>query len=425
MSFALPCRTHHTANGFHFKRIAMASHAPLTLSVAELDATGCCDPYAEHRPALLAANPDPNHPLSLDDAAAAGCSFTSVRDLLFPIAKLAQTDPGIRARLTCLINDYAIRSLPTFEARFPGDLRPRYAIEATQQFASGELSDSEWKPAALAGLRAWAAFYAPAPIYANGIWAAVSSGKAGNSLGWNCMSDDKLDGWLGWAEWATLALKLHLVEQHGGVDAYDSAVTDPPWTIERLVAWSRSNPPTPLPIPPIPAIEAKPVLAQAKRVGTYDLDWSFFSVFPEGLTRIDGVLMERNAFVTLPEGVQRIGQIYMCDDAGELVVPDSVRRIDELTVSYGSGVKLPVRLETIGSLVVDCGAELALPNGVQNIRSIKTWVDLDLPLSIRQVGSVELVCDDEDLGPEHAVTCGAIEIRSNAKNLSFPDRGEV
>lgn len=400
----------------------MPSPAPLTLSVAELDAMGCCDAYAGFRTVLLAANPDPDYPHSIDDALAAGCNFTNVRDLLFPVARLAQTDLGIRSRLTLLINDYAVCSLPTFEALFPGDLRPRRAIEATQQYASGGLSQSEWKPVVHAGLQAWAAFYAPAPIYANGMWAAVHSG-AGRFDGWNYMSDDELDGWLGWAEWAALTLKLHLVEQHGGIDAYDSADTDPPWTIDRLVAWSRSSPPAPLPLPPTPTVKTKPDHAWAKRVGTYDLDWSFFSVFPEGLTMIDGVVMERNSFVALPEGVQHIGQIYMCDDAGELVVPNSVRRIDELTVSYGSDVKLPTGLETIGSLVVDCDDAFDLPDGLLSIGSLKTRLDLELPLSIEQVGSIEFDCDDEDMDPPLTVSCGAFKITANVRNLSFPGRG--
>lgn len=399
----------------------MATPTPLTLSVAELDEMGCCEAYEAFRPLLLAANPDLNHPHSLDDAVAAGCNFTKVRDLLFPIARLAQTDAGIRARLTLLMNDYAARSLSTFETRFPGDLRPRHAIEATWQFVSGGLSLSDWQSAAHSGLRAWAAFYAPAPIYANGMWAAVHFGS-GSYGGWNFMSDDELDGWLGWAEWATLTLKLHLVEQHSGIDAYDSADTDPLWTIERLVAWFRSSAPAPLSLPPAISAETNPTHALARRVGTYELDWSFFSVFPEGLTKIDGVTMERNAFVALPEGVQHIGQIYMCDDAGELVVPDSVLRIDELTVSYGSDVKLPAGLETIGSLAVDCDDEFVLPDGIQTIGSIRTRLDLELPLSIEQVGSIEFDCDDEDMDPPLTISCGAVRITTNTKNLSFPGR---
>lgn len=399
--------------------MAMANPRQLTMSVADLDEMGCCEAYAEFRPKLLAANPNPNHANSIDDFLDAGCHITNVRDLLFPVARLAQTDLRIRTRLTLLINDYAIRSLPTFEARFPGDPRPRRAIEATQQFASGGLSQSEWKPAAHAGLKAWAAFYAPSPIFANGMWAAVSSG-AGSFVGWKDISEDELYGWLGWAEWAALCVKLHLVEQHGGTDAYDSADIDPPWTIRRLVAWARKCCPVPLSLPPDPPITTKPAHELAQRVGTYELDWSFFTVFPEGVKEIDSIQMDRNSFVCIPDGVQHIGEIYLCDDAGELIVPNTVRRIDELTLNYGSNVKLLSGLKSIGSLVVNCDGELILPDGIQSIGSIKTRLDLDLPLSIEHVGSIEFDPDDEGMEPPLTVSCGAIEIIANTRNLSFP-----
>ena len=107
----------------------------------------------------------------------AGASF---RKVLIDIARSGEV--GLRIVKTAAL-DFAERTLPYYEAKFPGDLRPRTAIDVARRYLRGEATFEELKAAAAAAdaayadAAAWAAHAVAWAIYAAAdaaAWAAWS-----------------------------------------------------------------------------------------------------------------------------------------------------------------------------------------------------------------------------------------------------------
>lgn len=82
--------------------------------------------------------------------------------------------------------DCAERVLPIFEAQYPGDGRPRKAIQATRDYAEGRIDAGELEAArAAAEAAAWAAWRAAA-------WAAQAAAWAARTAAW---ADAQVAAW--------------------------------------------------------------------------------------------------------------------------------------------------------------------------------------------------------------------------------------
>lgn len=81
------------------------------------------------------------------DARAAGVSMEQV---LWVASALALSNREIRRRLQQWNCDCAMRVLGIFETRFPGDGRPRGAIQAGRRYADGLIGAAEWAAARIA-----------------------------------------------------------------------------------------------------------------------------------------------------------------------------------------------------------------------------------------------------------------------------------
>ena len=81
----------------------------------------------------------------------------ALREVLIDIARSGEV--GLRIVKTAAL-DFAERTLPYYEAKFPGDLRPRTAIDVARRYLRGEATFEELKAAAAddaADDAAWAA----------------------------------------------------------------------------------------------------------------------------------------------------------------------------------------------------------------------------------------------------------------------------
>ena len=106
----------------------------------------------------------------------------ALREVLIDIARSGEV--GLRIVKTAAL-DFAERTLPYYEAKFPGDLRPRTAIDVARRYLRGEATFEELKAAAAAAddaaddadAAAWAAHAVAWAIYAAAdaaAWAAWS-----------------------------------------------------------------------------------------------------------------------------------------------------------------------------------------------------------------------------------------------------------
>ena len=104
----------------------------LTTSISQIRQLGpCADGY---RFALTGLPKEGE--VTAAEARAAGCSF---EDMAWYLSVQSKADPEIDRRFRMWKADVAAHVLHVFEVVFPGDDRPRVAIEAARHFADGNL----------------------------------------------------------------------------------------------------------------------------------------------------------------------------------------------------------------------------------------------------------------------------------------------
>ena len=152
--------------------------------------------------ALRALDADVDRCFTAADARAAGCTFG---DIAWAASVVGRKDKDIERRIRLFLADCAVRVLPIYETRYPGDTRPRDAITATRDWAQsvGTTAAAAWAAEAAEAARAAGA--------AGAAWAARAAEAAG-------------------AAWAAEAA----------------------WQFDRLIEWLSDNEPEPLPLPPLP-----------------------------------------------------------------------------------------------------------------------------------------------------------------------------
>ena len=366
----------------------MAEASNFSLSIADLDNLDLCVLYKDQiRPALLElTGGSTKKRLTMRDASSSLKNPISVRQLLVPIARVAQTDSVVKDRLTGFINDCATRALRSFEEEYPSDDRPRKSIIATKSFLSGELDEGGWTQAYKDGLAAWAGWFAPKGFYASAEWAALDFSS------WHY---PKVRGsaWAIWAEWGALNLLAYLGMDYRKREKPDEIdeenATTHEWAVERIALWLEEDAPEPLPLPN-PPLSGRGIDPQAnceaEYVQEYYMQWPTIAAYPTGLREIGRLQLERNAGIEIPEGVRKIG---------------------EIDVSDHPVVKLPVSLRTVGTVDASYDGYVELPEGVETVESIRLYLDsvVHLPNSIRRVGSInteveshidDIGVDDED-----------------------------
>ncbi|ANC50583.1 hypothetical protein CP97_14894 (plasmid) [Aurantiacibacter atlanticus] len=366
----------------------MSKASKFSLSIADLDKLDMCVLYKDEiRPVLLElTGGSTKKRLTMRDASSSLKEPISVRQLLVPIARVAQTDAVVKDRLTGFINDCATRALLSFEGECPSDDRPRKSIIATKSFLSGELDEGGWTRAYKEGLAAWAGWFAPKGFYASAEWAALDFSS------WH-YPRVRGSAWAIWAEWAALTLLAYLGmdyrkrERPDEIDDENAAAHQ--WAVERLALWLEEDAPDPLPLPdPPPSIRGidPQSICEAEFVQEYYMQWPTIAAYPTGLREIGRLQLERNAGIEIPEGVTKIG---------------------EIDVSDHPVVKLPASLRTVGTVDASYDGYVELPEGVETVESIRLYLDsvVHLPNSIRRVGSInteveshidDVGVDDED-----------------------------
>ena len=135
-------------------------------------------------------------------ARALGCTYD---DIIWAASMLAMRDETLARRLTHYLNDNAKRVLHIFERDVPDDNRPRLAIEATDKWLAGQITEAEWRKAA------WDAWDARAARAARAAWVA-------------------------WVAWDARA-------------AWTSGTAFQVWQYDRLVYWLTEPEPAGLPMP--------------------------------------------------------------------------------------------------------------------------------------------------------------------------------
>lgn len=315
-----------------------------------------------------------------------------VRHTLTALARLAQSDEELRGRLTGFINDCAIAALPSFEKDWSSDGRPRRAISATQELLSGRLERSDWVQIAREGLIAWAGWFAPMGLYASAEWAAW------DNRSWLVVSErsGRLDErlrpfaeWQDWAEWAAFNILIflgkdyHEREKPDGLDELNHELHL--WATNRLADWLEAEAPEPLPLPESPlkrGPQEQETRCTARFVKEFpDMDWPMMAIFPEGLEEIGAITLDRNAVLSVPDGVTSIGSIYLSDHP-TLELPSSLREIGSIDATYDS--------------------VLEIPEGVQRIEKIRLYLEssVSLPSTIEWVGTIDAEAESfiEDVG---------------------------
>ncbi|MAM39934.1 MAG: hypothetical protein CL949_15880 [Erythrobacter sp.] len=366
----------------------MSKASNFSLSIADLDNLDMCVLYKDEiRPVLLElTGGSTKKRITMRDASSSLSEPISVRQLLVPIARVAQTDAVVKDRLTGFINDCATRALLSFEEECPTDDRPRKSIIATRSFLSSELDEGGWTRAYKEGLAAWAGWFAPKGFYASAEWAALDFSS------WH-YPRVRGSAWAIWAEWAALSLLAYL-----GMDYRKRAKPDEiddenavahQWAVERLALWLEEDAPDPLPLPDPPLLirRTDPLsICEAEFVQEFYMQWPTIAAFPTGLREIGKLQLERNAGIEIPEGVTKIGEIGVSDHPV---------------------VKLPASLRTVGTVDASYDGYVELPEGVEKVESIRLYLDsvVHLPNSIRRVGSInteveshidDVGVDDED-----------------------------
>lgn len=354
----------------------MPTKQKFSLSIAKLDSLDLCDYYqSDIRPALLEAfGGSTKKRFKMRDALPSIQHPLNVRQLLVPVARVAQADTDVRERLTGFINDCATKALESFERSFPTDQRPRSAIVATAKLMSGELDENKWAQICKDGLAAWAGWFAPKGFFANAEWAAVnfSSWHYPRVLG---------TSWAIWSEWASLNLLAYLgkdYRQRENPDEIDEDnLPEHGWAVERLALWLETNPPEPLPLPNPPGgAEAteKQALCTAEFVEEYYMQWPTLAAFPTGLKKIGKIQLERNAGIEIPDGVASIARIDVSDHPS-LTLPGSLRKVGEIDASYDGYVALPEGVEAVDSIRLYLDSVVHLPDSITHVGSLNTEVE--------------------------------------------------
>lgn len=342
-----------------------------TRSIEELDELDLCNFYDEDiRPVLFEmTGGSSSKRFSFGEAFKLAPGRQKVREWLTPVARIAQDDPQVQERLTGFINDCAIRALPSFEDRFPGDRRPRRAVEATREFIAGALDQNDWSQICKESLAAWAGWFAPKGFYANAEWAAVDNSS------WHYPN---VEGsiWAEWAEWASLTLLAYLGHNYsrranrGELDESNDA--EHAWAFERLALWLRDVPPSPLDLPELlTEVTAKETdsTSRATFVGGYVMDWPMIAAFPTGLTGIGEVRLGRNSSMKIPEGVISIAEINI-GGHGLIDLPESLRKVGAIRAMYDGHVVLPEGVEEVESVFVYSESVVYLPSSIRHVGTL-------------------------------------------------------
>ena len=170
------------------------SETPLYTTLAPLKQHGACeDGYKKLLKSLTPAQrKQPNRPIPL----ARVLESNGIDDALWCLRAVPEHQQERRDRLARLYAcDCVERVLPMFEAKHPGEKRPRHAIETTRRFASGEASADELAAARDAAEAAWAAAYAAwaaAEAWAAAraaTYAAWAARDAAGDAAWNAAGD--------------------------------------------------------------------------------------------------------------------------------------------------------------------------------------------------------------------------------------------
>lgn len=391
-----------------------------TLSIAELDTFECCDAYARARTNLLAFNGDVNHQFSWRQLTEAGVQFADVRDPLFPIARVAQTNLEMRALLTRFIADCQIHSLEAFERKWPGDHRPRAAIEATGMLLTGKICNDAWLAAADASLIAWAGYFAPEPLVGNGMWAAVETKS------WQSVDPDELSGWVHWARWAVLAMKAHfLCEQKNNAFTVANLANESEWALRRLGQYLSDDRVVPLSPMSAPLQSGKGPFSTATGVDDIEIDWNSFLCLPEGVERLGSVSVGQNSSFDCPASVTSIESISVY--RATVVLPGNVREIGNVS-AYDGSLTIENGLLRIDHLTVDDeDSEINLPNTLEFIGTIRLDRDYEVPQSVIRIDKIVMDNDDKFENPEEydleegsyaVIRCGE-RFASPMTNLDF------
>lgn len=383
-----------------------------TLSIEELDGFDCCEKYDEIRSQIIAHCPDLTQQHSLQSLLKIGVKLSDIRDLLYPIARVAQADGEVQNLLTAFINDCQIRSLPAFEKAWPGDDRPRKAIEATADYLSGLIDFEAWQTQSMNGMRAWAGYFAPQPFIANGFWASV------DRLSWRDVlkyQSDRFGEWVRWANWAVLALKCHLVCEASSK-----------WTLGRLTEYLGKIDVPPLILRDPPNQHGGGPFSHAGFVDGFDLEWAFFIILPDGIRTLGSVGLDQNASFTCPVGVEKIKEIHAHRTSVEL--PPGIQEIGSIS-TYEGFVTVGDGLERIGHLTIDdtdCNT-VSLPETVLSIAKLQLDSDYEVPASVQRIGEIIMDDPEKEANPADydledglfaAIRCG-IRYEAPARDLRF------
>jgi hypothetical protein len=208
--------------------------------------------------------------LTAKDAVKAGVSRD---DLVWVASAIAtgkdKTSLDMKFRLTGWMTDVAAHVLHIFENEYPNDDGPRKAIEASQQFIRGNITEQEWAVraaraarAALAAEAARAAWAALAAEAARAAWAADAADAA-----WAARAADAAlaaeaaraaDAALAaeaaeaaraaWAAWAARAAWAADAAEAAWA-AWAAEAAEQQWQLDRLVYWLSEDRPKFLPLP--------------------------------------------------------------------------------------------------------------------------------------------------------------------------------
>ncbi|MEP3156892.1 MAG: putative immunity protein [Nitratireductor sp.] len=377
-----------------------------TRSIEELDDLDLCGFYDEDiRPVLLEmTGGSTSKRFAFSEILSSAPNPQKIRQWLTPVARIAQDDPRVHERLTGFINDCAIKALPRFEEDFPGDQRPREAIEATREFMAGKLDQDGWSPICKESLAAWAGWFAPKGFYASAEWAAVKNSS------WH-YPRVRNTSWSGWAEWASLTLLAYLGHNYRLREHQDELdednQTEHEWAFERLGLWLEDAPPLPMKLPEKPAgvsVRGGAAQCRAEFVTGYDMEWPTIAAYPTGLKKIGSVSLDRNAGMIVPEGVVSILQIGMSDHP-LLSLPDSLRKVGTVRVMYDGLLELPEGVEEVESIFVYSESVVHLPNSVRHVGTL----DAD----------AEVVAEDNEEGAQFWASIDEQE-RNGVKEYGLP-----
>lgn len=195
----------------------------LTASIAQIRALGPCS--GGYRFALTGLPKEGE--ITAAQARAFGCSL---EDVSWYLSKQATRDPEIDRRLRHWKADVAAHVLHVFEAAYPGDFRPRRAIEIAHAVADGHV---EW------------AFFATSSADAKLIEdAAFDAGnpRAGQAAAAARICGDDLPG--GRASWTVCRCAVEAVRENREVELE--------WQYSKLVEWFTGDGPGPLALEVLP-----------------------------------------------------------------------------------------------------------------------------------------------------------------------------